>query len=66
MQNRFDSEGPFWIGNNEVIANIGMTGNIPEDSDLYGYAHLHLEIREYNRYKNPFLLFNQQILVIHD
>jgi len=43
-----------------------MTGNIPEDSDQYGYAHLHLEIREYNRYKNPFLLFNQQILVIHD
>ncbi len=66
MQNRFDSEGPFWIGKDEAIANIGMTGNIPEDSDQYGYAHLHLEIREYNRYKNPFLLFNQQILVIHD
>lgn len=66
MLKRFELEGPFWIGKDEPIAKVGLTGNIPEDSDQYGYAHLHLEIREYNRYKNPFLLFNQQISVIHE
>ncbi len=66
MKKRFDNEGPFWVSRNDEIANVGMTGNIPEDSDQYGYAHLHLEIKKYNRYKNPFLLFNEQIIVLHD
>ncbi|MFH1851396.1 MAG: M23 family metallopeptidase [Candidatus Neomarinimicrobiota bacterium] len=66
ISNRFSAEGPFWVSKNEPIASVGMTGNIPEDSDQYGYAHLHLEIRESARYQNPFLLFNEQIAVIHD
>lgn len=65
MLNRFKSEGPFWVSKQNAIAHVGLTGNIPEDSAQYGYAHLHLEIREYNRYKNPFLLLNQQITVFH-
>ncbi len=62
---RFTKEGPFMVTVNSRIGSVGTSGNIPRGDSQYGYAHLHLEIREHNHLKNPFLLFQEKIKVIH-
>jgi murein DD-endopeptidase MepM/ murein hydrolase activator NlpD len=62
---RFKKEGPFWVGSEAQIASVGMSGNIPRGDEQYGYAHLHLEVRQGNHYANPFLLFHENFKVLH-
>jgi len=65
LKARFYREGTFWIGDNQQLADVGTTGNIPTYSKQFGYAHLHLEIKQNNQYRNPLLLLDDKITVLH-
>ena len=65
LKARFNREGAFWIGANQQLADVGTTGNIPTYSKQFGYAHLHLEIKQNNQYRNPLLLLDDKITVLH-
>ncbi|RMF08464.1 MAG: M23 family metallopeptidase [Candidatus Neomarinimicrobiota bacterium] len=66
LQRRFQTEGPFWVSAEVPFASVGRTGNIPVYSKQFGYAHLHLEIRQNGYLRNPLLLFSDKYTVIHD
>ncbi|MCK5519642.1 MAG: M23 family metallopeptidase [Candidatus Marinimicrobia bacterium] len=63
--NNYEKNGPIWVGLHSRIGSVGTSGNIPKGDPQYGYAHLHLEIKESNKYKNPFLMLQEKIKVIH-